>query len=223
MLEQCDLTRPSCLRCVKYGKACPGYRDASDIAFKHEDIISLKNSYGRKARKEAVAAISCPQARQKAASGKDLLTTLAKNEHVVPQREVLNTIHERQSSPLTPMYNVLSQTLSAHAAPLILHQYSAAVPGCGGNSWPRIFGYHSFLPTLLRRQDENCLSLAVEAWADAYMSNQSQATLKADYRPSTYYGKALRAVNKSLRNSEESSKDTTLAAIWVLGNYEVST
>lgn len=105
--------------------------------------------------------------------------------------------------------------------PLILHQYSAIRTGAGSSS-SRIFGYHNFLPTLLNDLDEGCLRLAVEAWADAYVRNQSKDAFSASYQPSIAYGKALRAVNASLRNPEASLKDTTLAAVWVLGNYEVS-
>lgn len=221
-MKQCDLARPCCLRCFKYGKKCPGYRDSLGIAFINENVLSIGKSHGRKARKKAKTAIIGTLTTHEVASEEGPLTTSAKIEHATPQYDRFTAIGESGSSSLTPMYHILSETLSAHAAPLILNQYSACKAGAGNTS-RRIFGYHSFLPDLLQRQDASCLKLAVEAWADAYMNNQPKQTPNAYCRLSASYGRALRAVNASLSNPSVSSKDTTLAAVWVLGNYEVST
>lgn len=184
--------------------------------------MSIEKSYGRKARKKAKTAITGTLTTHELASEEGPLTTSAKTERTIPQYDSFNAVYESGSLSLTPMYHILPETLSAHAAPLILNQYSACKAGAGNTS-RRIFGYHSFLPDLLQRQDASCLKLAVEAWADAYMNNQPKQTLNVYCRLSASYGRALRAVNASLSDAAVSSKDTTLAAVWVLGNYEVST
>lgn len=221
MTKQCDLARPCCLRCVKYGKNCPGYRDPLDVAFINQNVISIEKSQGRKARDKAKTAIICPLATHELDLKPGPLTTSENGEHTIPQDHGSTAVYESESLSLTPMYHILSESLSTHAAPLILNQYSAFKGGTGNTS-RQIFGYHSFLPDLLRRQDASCLKLAVEAWADAYMNNQPRRPLDAYCRPSASYDRALRAVNASLREPAVSSKDTTLAAVWVLGNYEVS-
>lgn len=184
--------------------------------------MSIEKSHDRKARKKAKTTINGTLTTHEVASTEGPLNTSAKIEHTITQYDRFTAVYESGFLSFTPIYHILSETLSAHAAPLILNQYSAFTAGAGNTS-RRIFGYHRFLPDLLQRQDASCLKLAVEAWADAYMNNQPNQTLDAYCRPSASYGRALRAVNASLRDSAVSLKDTTLAAVWVLGNYEVST
>ncbi|KAK6227367.1 hypothetical protein QIS74_00922 [Colletotrichum tabaci] len=44
---KCDLARPQCQRCIKYGVLCPGYRDDQDLLFQHTDAAA----YERRRRK----------------------------------------------------------------------------------------------------------------------------------------------------------------------------
>ncbi|KAI1265859.1 hypothetical protein F5Y18DRAFT_426371 [Xylariaceae sp. FL1019] len=42
---KCDLTRPACLRCTKYGVPCPGYRKEGDVVFKNQiGVLAKKKS-----------------------------------------------------------------------------------------------------------------------------------------------------------------------------------
>jgi hypothetical protein len=37
MIEQCDLALPGCQKCQRIGKACPGYPNEWDLAFRSEN------------------------------------------------------------------------------------------------------------------------------------------------------------------------------------------
>ncbi|KAI0154912.1 hypothetical protein GGR57DRAFT_100009 [Xylariaceae sp. FL1272] len=39
---KCDLTQPACLRCIKYGVPCPGYRKEGDLVFKTQIGVLAK-------------------------------------------------------------------------------------------------------------------------------------------------------------------------------------
>lgn len=184
-----------------------------DIAFQNEDAVSLGKSHGRPARKKAAPALVCPSTSYDSRSTP--LTTSTTSTHAK-----LSLPYFIAGSQLG-IPCALPENISSHSVPLILDQYSA-IQFEAKSASPRGFGYHSFLPILLEKHNHSCLKLAVEAWADAYVKNKSENALGASYRPSIVYGKALRAVNECLRDPAALLQDTTLAAVWVLGNYEVS-
>lgn len=221
IVKQCDLTKPSCLRCIKYGETCPGYRVALDMAFKNENVISFEKFHGQPARKATTVAKTRPGTTHETTTESISFTKPAERGLIWSRETAFDCMITKEVASYFPLYSVLPEVLSTHAVPLILDQYSA-MQWDEGVSSSRIFGYHNFLPSLLQRHDTNCLKLAVEAWAEAYVRNQSQEIFERSCGPSHAYGKALRAVNASLRDPAASSQDTTLAAVWVLGNYEVS-
>lgn len=219
--RQCDLGRPSCLRCIKYGKECPGYREPLDLVFQNENASSLGKSRGKPDRKKTAAAqLDSREAPRRRAVSKAASST--KSGHWTVLSTWSRSLTSSEERWLTPLSSPLTQSLHVHSVPLLLDQYSFHSPTLQHtSSASRYFGYHDFLPQMLQIQEETCLKLVVDAFADAFLKNQSNATWKTSYRSSGVYGKALRAVNESLRDSKMELEDSTLAAVWLLANYEV--
>ncbi|KAI9723750.1 MAG: hypothetical protein M1812_001050 [Candelaria pacifica] len=47
LVDQCDLTRPSCMRCARRQVTCPGYRNEVDVIFRNENLSTLAARAGR--------------------------------------------------------------------------------------------------------------------------------------------------------------------------------
>ena len=82
-------------------------------------------------------------------------------------------------------------------------------------------GFTDFLPALFAEcADQESFMLATEAFAAAYRYNQSNSELDRSRSAQMYCG-ALQATHKALSSPTEAVKDSTLAAVWLLGIYEV--
>lgn len=210
--RQCDLNRPECTRCINYGKTCPGYREPLDLVFQNEDVSSLGKTHGTTDRRRTASR----EARQAILGAKSRSSTVS----TAPgSSDSLTSSEERWRTPLSfPP----TASLDDHAVPLVLEQYSSRPPRSPHlSSASRLFGYHDFLPRMLQNQKRGCLKLVVDAFADGFLRNGSNDTWNTSYRSSEAYGKALRAVNESLRDPKMVVRDATLASVWLLANYEV--
>ncbi len=79
------------------------------------------------------------------------------------------------------------------------------------------YGLLDFLPDLFREMAEHsCLGVSVDLFASVYSVNEQRQ------RPHLLYGNALRSINDSLRHPSRGQEDGTIMAVWLLGNYEVS-
>jgi len=117
---------------------------------------------------------------------------------------------------MLPLATPLQDAWQNHAIPLLLTQFSAPFGGS------RFFGLLDFLPDLYRYAGEDsCLTLATDAFAQAYLSNQTISPPNFKDRAHVY-GKALRSTNQALEDPFEATKDTTVIAIFLLGVREVS-
>lgn len=47
-LQKCDLTKPGCHRCTKYGVTCPGYREQEGLIFRNKDSGHFSQQRARK-------------------------------------------------------------------------------------------------------------------------------------------------------------------------------
>lgn len=82
-------------------------------------------------------------------------------------------------------------------------------------------GYLEFLPNLCAGSQSVCLMQALDAVSFANLTNQSNlAWLNRRARRS--YGKALVSINAALRDAQEVTRDSTLAAVFLMGMFEVS-
>ena len=188
---QCDETRPGCLRCLKIGKKGPGYPDEWDLAFRSQN--------------EAVKAkVSSKQSApsQQWSSDKSSRNLLQNDRRSLLSRAGLH------SSDMLP------DDLHQHAICLFFQDY--IIESCG-----RCPGYLNFLPELYGRSAENSL-LTVAVLAASYANiaqklDRHDITIKA----MSHYRKALRQVSTVLSEKRESTSDTTMTSIMLLGLYEV--
>ncbi|KAK1965031.1 hypothetical protein LY78DRAFT_581290 [Colletotrichum sublineola] len=196
---KCDLARPQCQRCVKYGVQCPGYRDDQDLRFQHTDSVT----FGNRRRKKQ------PQ-----------------TPHPVSSSRPLDVVVFTPDSPASPASSHQSDTSGYRSAvtpplPLLrsVHQHWTA------ESIPLVIGFYpgmDFLPGLFGSvKPDHCLVLAGQVFARAYMINSFRR--KTDYRElSKLLSNALASVQKAIMSTKAYTSDSTIMAVWLLGNYEAS-
>jgi hypothetical protein len=79
----------------------------------------------------------------------------------------------------------------------------------------------AFVQSLLQESSDNEAFLKVSRiFAHTYLANTSKAKPLDAKELAGMYGQSLVAIQRSLRNGEVS--DATIAAVWLLGQYEVS-
>ncbi|KAF0319386.1 hypothetical protein GQ607_013354 [Colletotrichum asianum] len=104
-----------------------------------------------------------------------------------------------------PLLRPVRQHWTAESIPLVLDCYSSI----------------NFLPGLFKGvPDDHCLVRTSQVFARAYVLNR--------YRPNTDYrelssclGKALASVSAAINDPKAHTSDTTIVAVWFLGNYEL--
>ncbi|KAH7312052.1 hypothetical protein BKA65DRAFT_159393 [Rhexocercosporidium sp. MPI-PUGE-AT-0058] len=187
---KCDQTRPSCQRCEKIGKQCPGYLDDWDINFRSEnDALRAK------------AAVQQRPADEKSAAPSML--------------EVFGAGSSRSCTPSTAVYlsDQLVDNIHQHAISLFFQDYT--IESCG-----RCPGYLDYLPQLYGRSNRNSLlTVALLAVAHANIAQKLERQDIA-IKAMSYYRKALRLANAVLAKNVEATSDNTMTAIMLLGLYE---
>ncbi|KAG4443538.1 hypothetical protein IFR05_001011 [Cadophora sp. M221] len=189
---KCDQTRPSCLRCEKIGKLCPGYLDGWDLNFRSENDALLAKS----------------AIRQKPIHGKSAVLSFS---------PVSSAESPASATPSTAPFlsEELVDSIHQHAIPLFFQDYT--IESCG-----RCPGYLDYLPQLYRRSTEDPLlpvALLAAAYGNiAQKFDRQDIAIKA----MSHYRKALRMAHAVLSNDLGAISDTTMTAIMLLGLYEAS-
>ncbi|KAH6695287.1 hypothetical protein F5X68DRAFT_29534 [Plectosphaerella plurivora] len=189
---KCDLGRPSCQRCIKYGKPCPGYRDEQDLVFRHAAPAAPKKTRG---------------SRQVARSRQ---TTVASSDASSPESSSPNSITSQEMT-----YNHVTTTAAAlrgikeswivHAIPLFLMCY------------PMDFLVGIYKDTSSKN---DALVSATHLWARTYLASRFHAP--QDPRESEQcLSAALSSVARVIRDPCRATSDTTIMAVWLLGMYEL--
>jgi hypothetical protein len=127
------------------------------------------------------------------------------------------TLGSSQSTvDVLPLYPTLWEEMQAHAVPLLLDLIASKHQG------GRYYGLLDFLPTLLEdSKDDDCLRITTDAFANAFLATQAFKDPARDPHSSSIYRKALRELSKAIACQRDCSEDKTLAAIWILGKYEM--
>jgi hypothetical protein len=105
-----------------------------------------------------------------------------------------------------------------HIEPLIVSQFSFAIPGHG-----RVYGSLECIHSLLSdAKTDSVLYLASQAVGYAYFANKTQSwDLMATRR--ARYGQSLQALRYALLDPVLQKQDATVLAVWLLCFYEAST
>ncbi|KAE8162836.1 hypothetical protein BDV40DRAFT_300086 [Aspergillus tamarii] len=189
---KCDLGRPGCLRCKKFGYDCPGYRDLSRLGVDFR--ILTPESYPRRKRRDCGGQV----------------TQNSEQDHDRYFHSAV-TRQPQQINLYTP-----TEQWEAHAKPFLLSQFTiVTLQGA------RVYGSLDFLPQLLERAGtESTLYKVCDAIASAYFANRSCSdSVELGHRK--LYVRALQSLSNDISNVERQSQDTTLAAVWLLCLYEL--
>ncbi|OAA64927.1 Fungal transcriptional regulatory protein [Cordyceps fumosorosea ARSEF 2679] len=195
---KCDLARPACQRCTKYGAVCPGYRDQQALVFRNADPSTLKRRHGKK--RNAVGA--------SAASSSSEASAAAETSGVLVTRPGFV-----DAPPLMTLGRQVTEHWTAQSVPLLLDVYSTmdflrAAYATASRGGPLLWAAHVFAGTYVT----NVRYPTEVACARRAESRRELAV---------YMGKALRAVNRALAAPGGACRDDILAAVWVLANHEV--
>ncbi|KAH7010527.1 hypothetical protein EDB80DRAFT_715007 [Ilyonectria destructans] len=222
---KCDLTKPACQRCFKYGVPCPGYRTEQELVFRNADPTSIKKRKKRSQKGDS-------QGPEAACSSRLSLSTTTADysapstfpdddfDEIFSQSAPLNLI----SSDLIPsdlfpfdkalvLPRSLNEHWTAHSVPILLSVYSTldflhniykGYP-CDG---PLIWAAHLFSRTYVTN-----LRYSTAVYKDSVAEN--------DRELGTYLGKTLSSVNVALKTPGGAMRDDVLATVWILTNYEV--
>ncbi|KAK1991026.1 hypothetical protein LX36DRAFT_663693 [Colletotrichum falcatum] len=190
---KCDLARPQCQRCVKYGVQCPGYRDDHDLRFQHTDSVTFADRIRKKQQKTHPVSSARP------------LEVIAFTPGSTASPALSPASSRSASTPTLPLLRPVRQHWSAMSIPLVIGFY----PGL------------DFLPGMFSRvEPDHCLVLAGQVFARAYMMNRFSP--KTDYRElSKLLGSALASVQEAIMSPKVYTSDSTITAVWLLGNYEL--
>lgn len=205
---QCDLARPACQRCIRYGAQCPGYRDQQDLVFRHANPSTIKK---RKKRAEKVKdAFPSP------ASTAGVSASSASNRSTpsLSDTELASRTAISYSDPHLPLNKPVSEHWTEHSVPIVLNVYSTL----------------QFLGEMYRNcPPDGPLVWAAHLFARTYVTNiryptsiTNESRAETQRELGTYLGKTLNAVSSALQSREGALRDDTLATVWVLSNYEVN-
>ena len=205
---QCDEQKPSCARCERAGRQCPGYRVPGDMIFRSMNATAENKSLKPRRRlnkanqaKAIVSAGSRSQSSDSQSSGRCYSNAILANRRS-------SASSERPGQPMPTDWD-------QQAICLFFEDYVIPVEMGRG-------GYLSFLPDLYRQhQDIAYLSKALHAVSMASLANRtSMSHLVVRARRS--YGEALTLINVALNDERLAKSDELLASLMLLTKYEVS-
>ena len=216
--EQCGQEIPHCERCVKSGKICPGYRAEDELVFRDMNKAAEKRVQLRVQESKAKRGLSIEFPRGTSSA----IATRPRPEgydfSVSPDVTVSSSSSDDRNFDrlIGPIPLPMSPDWSLQAPCLFFADYVFVSKTAGTPN-----GYLEFLPSLCCEESQSvCLMEALDAVSFAHLTNQSSlAWLNRRARRS--YGKALISLNTALQDKNEVTKDSTLAAVYLMGMYEV--
>ncbi|CAM1507114.1 Fc.00g067550.m01.CDS01 [Cosmosporella sp. VM-42] len=220
---KCDLGRPACQRCIKYGAECPGYRTEQDLVFRNSNPTTVKKRKKRtqQASREASEALTF-QSSSSSSSGSSPPTIEISTPSIFFDDDFDKGIVLSDSGELVTMDGfdpplMLPQSLhehwTAHSIPIILNVYSTL----------------DFVQSMYRKNINNGpLVWAAHLFSRTYVVNLRyptalcNASVKETERElGGYLGKTLSAVSEALKTPDGAMRDDVLATVWILANYEL--
>ncbi|KAM5356116.1 hypothetical protein ACJ41O_002762 [Fusarium nematophilum] len=213
---KCDLGRPSCQRCTKYGAECPGYRDEHDLVFRNANPTTVKKRKKRaqQASRE-VSVVSFQSSSSSSSPDPGTPSTLRSDDF--DQSLVSSTPTEIVPFTATESTLILPQSLNehwtAHSVPILLNVYSTL----------------EFLRNTYKKNTlDGPLLWAAHLFSRTYVTNLRYPTAidnasvsQTEQELGTYLGKTLSSVGAALKSPDGAFRDDVLATVWILTNYEL--
>ncbi|KID88112.1 C6 finger domain protein [Metarhizium guizhouense ARSEF 977] len=212
---KCDLGRPGCQRCVKYGVECPGYRDQHDLVFRNANPSTVKKRRKRAAAKEGDQHDS--KSPSPAGTRSSTPASLVSNGEATftfdSKTELLPLPGDTVSTALTTISRPLTEHWTNHSVPMILNVYSTLdflhnIYRINPRNGPLVWAAHLFTRTYVTN-----IRYPVSVYKESEVENQREL--------GTYLGKTLSAVNTALKEPDGAFRDDVLATVWILANYEL--
>lgn len=204
-LAKCDETKPTCNQCAKTRRTCPGYKDDFDQT--RATVRKVQKTVGRKSSVSIIANTSGSSAVASPTSSIDSLSPMA--------REFMRSPSGDGSfSSTTKLLSIPTEQLAS------CHFFSnfILVPRQGCTR-----GFMDYLLPLMKNEPSNGhLQHAFNACSLAHLGNR----VKSDgqdipNKALSEYTKALASTHTALLDPVKSQTDGTLAAVLLLGLYEV--
>ncbi|KAL1849246.1 hypothetical protein Plec18170_007538 [Paecilomyces lecythidis] len=208
---KCDLERPACQRCIKYGTACPGYRDQQELIFRNVDPTSIKK---RNMRSKQVI--------HHTSSSRD--TSYPLTLHLNEASTVVSTdTADSRATGLPAAKSVcLTSTIhehwSFHSVPIVLNIYPAL------ELLEKLYYNISFQNS----SPDSPLMWVTHLFSLTYIANLRYPTssrrgseLETQRELGNYLTKTLRTVRHALQTHEGVLRDDVLISVWMLTNYEM--
>ncbi|KAG6031305.1 hypothetical protein E4U40_007271, partial [Claviceps sp. LM458 group G5] len=244
----CDLARPGCQRCVKYGVECPGYREQHELVFRNADPTAVAK---RKKRASAKVTEQDGTKAGSSSSSSSKATTSRATSRAARTSSTTTTVFE-----LDPNASLSSALMSmppspAASSPSSLSSWSSSSSSSSSSSddtrpplprgltdhWTNhsvpilltIYSTFGFLHDLYKTNPGNGpLIWAAHLFSRTYVTNVrypvhvcNESALETQRELGTYMGKTLSAVNAALNDPAGAFRDDVLATVWILANYEL--
>ncbi|PNP38272.1 hypothetical protein TGAMA5MH_09845 [Trichoderma gamsii] len=206
---KCDLARPACHRCIKYGAECPGYRDQQELVFRNADPTAVK-----KRKKRTPQTPGVDESPSSASDTGFSTPALSPNGDFMftPSTDVV-LVNGVNCNAVAPLTRPVFQHWTSHSVPIVLNVYSnfdfiQDIYNSYNIDGPLIWAAHLFSRTYVTN-----LRYPTAISRDAHAETEREL--------GGYLGKALNSVNKALSTPDGAFRDDVLATIWLLSNYEV--
>ncbi|KAG4444221.1 hypothetical protein IFR05_000318 [Cadophora sp. M221] len=200
----CDEERPSCLRCLKYKKPCPGYREWTEDKLRYKPRAPRK-----KPTEDAVQGPLVPRVRGSSQSSitKSFLLGLANSSG--------SSALQRQLSAAKPaIYRPLMDQIDLQAECFFIANF-VKIPEAGPNK-----GYLDFvIPLLNAPTASRCLPLAFSAVTLAAFGTHQHSPVSLP-KTRMLYLQALNEINSALQDPIQAVDDSVVASVLLLAKFE---
>ncbi|KAH8662536.1 hypothetical protein BX600DRAFT_320800 [Xylariales sp. PMI_506] len=204
---KCDLTRPACVRCVRYGAICPGYRDALGLKFRNQNVDTAQGHTKTRKLTHYRQLAPAPSHRKPVVPTPNAIS-FAGVAHAPGNLLLSERVVNNYPAFLGPLD---LPVLSPRASDFFVLKY---FPPSSDNASK--IGRLDFVPSLYFQANEtSCLFCVTEMLAGASSSDHQHDT--------KLYQRGLRAVQTALNSNSDAVKDETLVAVWMLAIYELLT
>lgn len=194
------------MQCQKSRRQCPGYKDDFDLMFRNETQATETRARRAVNTRKVHAAITIPNNYAK--------TTYVSEK---PTSSVMTIYTHQAPAPRALVPQSLSIPVDDQAPCYFMSNFVLNPKSESSR------GYFDFLAPMIKHETpDSHLSLAFSAVALASLANRPQAKASSLInRAIGQYTRALGSINSALQNPSQQKTDQTLAAIMMLGFFEV--
>jgi hypothetical protein len=212
-LQQCDLARPGCQRCFKYGTQCPGYRDQQDLIFRNTDPSRSQKRKGQRTvqQQQQQVRLQGPICWSESSSAPTRHFPFPDDASI--DTPTIMAIASRSRLYTPQLYMPITQHWTSHSIPIMLNIYAPI----------------EYLTEMYYRSPPNGLvAWSAHIFSRTYITNLRYPTVVCieSYRQTQrelgmFLGKLLSAVSSALATPAGAMRDDILIAVWTLANYEL--